>query len=113
MSKTVNRIAAIAALALAATPIIGLTAAHAGETSAPIARIKVGDLNLSNPADAREFADRARSAGQRACSGLRGLSMRACLMDFNEDLRDALSERQVTELRMAQRAGANIKLATN
>ncbi|HJV43836.1 UrcA family protein [Caulobacter sp.] len=115
MSKIVNRIAAVAALALAATPIIGLTAAHAGEPAQPVARIKVGDLRLSDPADAREFARRVNIAANRACEakGFRGLSVKACLMDFNEDLKDALSEKQVAELKVAQRAGAKIELATN
>lgn len=115
MSKIVSQIAALAALALAATPIIGLTAAHAAEAPAPIARIPVGDLKLSDPADAREFSRRADLAAQRACGekNLRGLSLRACLMDFNEDLRDALSARQAADLTIAWRAGANLKLAAN
>ncbi|USQ97579.1 UrcA family protein [Caulobacter sp. RL271] len=115
MSKTVNRIAAIAALALAATPIIGLTAAHAGERAQPVARIAVGDLRLAQPADAREFVRRVDVAAHRVCSdrGLRGLSARACRMDFAEDLKDAMTEQQAADLRVAQRAGANIALAAN
>lgn len=115
MSKIVNRIAAVAALALAATPIIGLTAAHAGERAQPIARIAVGDLRLDNPADAREFERRADQAAARVCAGkgLRGLSAKACRMDFAEDVKDAMSEQQVADLKIAQRAGANIALAAN
>ena len=115
MSKIVAHIAAVAALALAATPIIGLTAAHAAERVQPVARIKVGDLRLSDPADAREFSRRANIAANRACEakGFRGLSAKACLMDFNEDLKDSLSERQIAELKMARRAGADIQLAAN
>ena len=74
MSKLVNRIAAIAALALAATPIIGLTAAHAAEPATPIARIRVGDLTLSNPADARL----TRDGELVALSGGEGGAARAC-----------------------------------
>ena len=108
MSKLINRLAAVAALTLAATPIIGLTAAHAAEPATPIARIRVGDLTLSNPADAREFARRAHAAGTRACDakGLTGLSARACLMDFHQDLRQALTKQQAAQLRIAKRAGA-------
>lgn len=115
MSKIVSRVAAVAALALAATPIIGLTAAHAAESQQVVSRIPVGDLRLSNPADAREFTRRAQLAAKRACGdqSLRGLSLRACLMDFNEDLQAALSEKQVSDLVIAQRAGADIKLAAN
>jgi len=113
MSKIVNRIAAVAALALAATPIIGLTAAHAAEPTQPVARIVVGDLRLSDPTDAREFARRAETTGRRVCDakGLRGLSARACRMDFAEDLKDAMSDQQLTDLKAAQSAGANIALA--
>ncbi len=114
MSKIVNRIAAIAALALAATPIVGLASAHAAERAEPIARIKVGDLTLSNPADAKEFSRRAHLAGVRACQkqGLHGLSAKACLTDFQEDLRDSMTERQVADLSAAQRAGAKIEVAS-
>lgn len=115
MSKLVNRIAAVAALALAATPIIGLTAAHAAEPAQPVARILVGDLNLSSPTDARQFEHRANRAADRFCAGkgLRGLSARACRMDFAEDLKDAMSEQQIADLQSAQRAGANTRLALN
>jgi UrcA family protein len=115
MSKIVNRIAAVAALALAATPIIGLTAAHAGERVQPVARIAVGDLRLSDPTDAREFERRADRAAAQVCAGkgLRGLSAKACRMDFAEDVKDAMSQQQVADLKIAQRAGADIALAAN
>jgi UrcA family protein len=106
MSKTINRIAAIAALALAATPIVGLTAAHAAEQAPPVVRIKVGDLQLSDPADARKFERRVNVAAHRTChaQGLRGLSARACRMDFNEDLKGALTPRQAEDLKIAPSA---------
>lgn len=106
MNKRVNRIAAVAALALAATPIIGLTAAHAAAPAHPAVRIPVGDLTLSDPAGAREFARRAEAAGTRACEarGLRGMSARACMMDFREDLRHALTKDQAAQLKVARRA---------
>ncbi len=115
MSKIVNRIAVVAALALAATPIVGLTAAHAGERDMPIARIAVGDLTLSSPPDAQEFERRADRAAARFCAGkgLRGLSAKACRMDFAIDVKDAMTEQQVADLQIAQRAGANIALASN
>lgn len=116
MSKLVSHIAAVAALALAATPIVSLTAAaHAGERVQPVARIRVGDLTLSDPAGAREFVRRADLAADRVCfeKGLRGLSARACRMDFAEDLQDAMTERQIADLKTARRAGADVKLASN
>ena len=106
MSAIVNRIAAIAALALAATPIVGLASAHAAEPEQPVIRIPIGDLDLSRPADAREFQRRADRAAVQMCSerGVRGLSYRACLMDFREDLRAELSPLQVADLRAARKA---------
>lgn len=116
MSKLVNRIAAAAALALAATPIIGLTAAHAEDRAqTPVVRIKVADLDLSSPAGAREFEKRTQVAVFKTCQakGFRGLSAKACLVDFQEDLQAALSERQRADLKLAQRKSADIALASN
>ena len=106
MTKFINRLAAVAALALAAAPIVGLTAAHAAEP----ARIQVGDLKLVNPGDAAEFVRRARVAADEVCSArtttekLRGLSVRACYQDFNADVRSELSREQIADLRAARRA---------
>ena len=93
MSKLVSRVAAIAALALAATPIIGLSAAHAASRAMPVARVKVGDLNLAQADGAREFQRRADRAAEEACSArkVRGLSYRACLMDIAADLREEMT----------------------
>lgn len=109
MSKFINRLAAVAALALAATPIIGLTAAHAAEPVQP-ARIQVGDLELSRPSDAAQFMQRAEQAADEVCAArtakekLRGLSIRACYQDFSADLRSELSRTQLSDLRAARRA---------
>ena len=109
MTKFINRLAAVAALALAATPIIGLTAAHAAQPASN-ARIKVGDLRLSNPGDAAEFMRRAEQAADKVCvarttaENLRGLSVRACYLDFSADLRAELSRAQISDLRAARRA---------
>lgn len=109
MTKLINRLAAVAALALAATPIIGLTAAHAGEPT-QAARIQIGDLKLSEPRDAAEFMRRAEKAADKTCAArtsaekLRGLSVRACYSDFNADLRSELSRDQIADLRAARRA---------
>ncbi|WP_299002771.1 UrcA family protein [uncultured Caulobacter sp.] len=113
MSKLVSRVAAIAALALAATPIIGLTAAHAAESPAPVARIPVGDLTLSDPADARQFARRIDLAAREVCDsyGNKAIAARACVADFKSEVKDALSEKQIADLRTANRAGAKITLA--
>ena len=107
MSKFINRLAVVAALALAATPIVGLTAANAAE---PAPRIQVGDLKLSNPGDAAEFVRRTKVAADAVCAArtsaekLRGLSVRACYQDFNADVRSELSREQIADLRAARRA---------
>jgi UrcA family protein len=106
MSKIVNRIAVAAALALAATPIIGLSAAHAASRAMPVARVAIGDLNLSQPEGAREFQRRADRAAQDACGArkVRGLSYRACLMDIAADLRQEMSPAQRSALLTGQKA---------
>jgi UrcA family protein len=109
MSKFINRLAAVAALALAATPIIGLTAAHAAEPGQPVVRIHVGDLRLSHPAEAFEFVNRVSAAANEVCAArttaekLRGLSVRACVMDFNADVRAQLTSAQRADLKAARR----------
>lgn len=114
MSKLINRIAAVAALALAATPIVGLTVAHAGERAQPMARIQIGDLRLSRPADAAEFARRTEAAADTFCGQRRiaerlgRLSMRACVIDFNDAVDDELSKAQVADLRAAHRASTQM-----
>lgn len=115
MSKLVSRVAAIAALALAATPIIGLTAAHAAERQAPVARIPVGDLTLSRPDDARQFARRVDLAARKVCDafGSKAIAANACVADFKDEVKASLSEKQMAELRMANRSGAKVTLAWN
>ena len=111
MSKFINRLAAVAALALAATPIVGLaSAAHAAERLQAPVRIQVGDLRLSRPAEAAEFVNRVEAAANEVCAArthaekLRGLSVRACIIDFNADVRAELTSAQRTDLRAARRA---------
>ena len=109
MSKFINRLAAVAALALAATPIVGLTAAHAAERGQPEVRIQIGDLRLSRPADAAEFMNRVDAAANEVCAArtvaekLRGLSVRACIMDFNADVRAELTSDQRQDLKTVRR----------
>ncbi len=107
MSKIVDRIAVIAALALAATPIIGLSAAHAAPiASAPIIRVQVGDLVLSHPEGAREFQRRADRAAEQACTArkVHGLSYRACLMDIAQDLNAEMTPAQRSALMTGRKA---------
>ncbi len=109
MSKLINRLAAVAALTLAATPIVGLTAAHAAERVQPAARIQIGDLRLSHPADAAEFNRRAEAAADQFCAArthferLGELSARACVMDFHQAVDAELTRTQHAQLKAARR----------
>jgi UrcA family protein len=105
MSKIVNRIAVVAALALAATPIIGLSAAHAASRAMPVARVQIGDLQLAQPEGAREFQRRADRAAEEACSArkVRGFSYRACLMDIAADVRQEMTPAQRSALLNGQK----------
>jgi UrcA family protein len=106
MSKIVNRIAAIATLVLAATPIIGLSAAHAATPTVTVARLQIGDLQLAQPEGAREFQRRADRAAEEACTArkVRGLSYRACLVDTAAGVRDAMTPAQRSALLTGQKA---------
>jgi UrcA family protein len=110
MSKFINRLATVAALTLAATPIIGLTAAaHASQRVQPAAHIQIGDLRLSHPADAAEFNRRAEAAADQFCAArthferLGELSARACVMDFNDAVNAELTRTQQAQLKAAYR----------
>jgi UrcA family protein len=111
MSKFINRLAAVAALALAATPIVGLaSAAHAAERVQAPVRIQIGDLRLERPYEAAEFVNRVEAAANKTCAArtatekLRGLSVRACIVDFNADVRAELTSAQRADLKAARRA---------
>jgi UrcA family protein len=118
MSKLISRIAAIATLALAATPIIGLTAAHAAEPAPRVMRIQIGDLRLSRPTDAAEFTRRTQQAAETFCGDrkiaerLGRLSTHACVMDFNDAVDAELSRTQQSQLKAARRA-APAMIASN
>ncbi len=114
MSKIVNRIAAVAALALAATPIVGLSVAHAAPVAphaspAPvIARVAYGDLTLSHADGAQEFHRRVDHAAAEACTArkVRGLVYRGCVMDIRADLMGSLPTAQRAALLTANKAAA-------
>jgi UrcA family protein len=65
MRKFIMSLTTVASLSLAAVPILGLTqAANAAEMEA---RIVVGDLNLSSPAQAAIFKARVDQAADEMC----------------------------------------------
>jgi UrcA family protein len=109
MRDFVGKISLVAVLALAAVPAIGLT--QAAQAAQPVAHIKIGDLRLSRPSHAVEFNRRVDAAGDEVCAvrarqeGLRGLSLRACRIEFGQDARAELSRAQLSDLRRGERAG--------
>ena len=54
-------------LTTAALFALGLTAAHADDASYASNNVAFGDLNLSQPADARILADRLQAAAKSVC----------------------------------------------
>jgi len=106
MRKFMISLTSIATLTLAAVPLIGLTqAAHA----APVT-VRVGDLNLANPADAAEFETRAADATKRFCRAranherLDLMSRRACAIDVRDEINEKLSDKQRQALASVARA---------
>ncbi|MBI1684627.1 UrcA family protein [Caulobacter hibisci] len=107
MRKFMISLTSIATLTLAAVPVLGLTqAAHAGERAVTV---RVGDLNLANPADAAEFESRADDATKRFCKAqARGqrldlMSRRACTLEVQTEINEKLSSKQRQALASAQR----------
>ncbi|KSB88086.1 hypothetical protein AS593_23755 [Caulobacter vibrioides] len=98
MRKFMISLTTIATLTLAAVPLIGITqAAHAGERTVTV---RIGDLNLANPADAAEFEARSNQAVKQFC-GVRAskerldlLSRRACAIEVRAEINDKLSASQ-------------------
>ncbi len=73
MIALINKTAAVAGLALAALPFVALGFAHAAPAQATI---RIGDLNMSRPADVRIFEQRVDRAADRMCSSYVALADR-------------------------------------
>jgi UrcA family protein len=101
MRKFITSLTAVATVTLAAVPALGLLqAAHAAE---PTARILVGDLNLSDPAQAAVFKTRVDTQGQALCRQVIGRNVRSnlreaeCLDQVRLDVRRQLTAMQRAE----------------
>ncbi|MGR4863725.1 UrcA family protein [Caulobacter sp. LARHSG274] len=110
MASFIARLSTIAVLALAAVPAVGLSQAEAAPRTArpaPLASIRVGDLDLSRTEDARIFKARIDAAGEAVCAArirqesLDRWSARACRMDVQDEVRSRLSRPQLRALRSA------------
>lgn len=106
MSRFIGRLSTAAILGLAALPALGLTqAAHAAPARpAVLATIRIGDLDLSRPDDARRLQARIDAAGESVCDAraraekLDRWSARACRIDIRDEVRSKLSRRQARAL---------------
>lgn len=90
MIALVNKTTAVAGLALAALPFVALGFAHAAPAPAAI---KVGDLNLSRPADVRIFEQRVDRVSDRMCGTYMSLSSKqVCKRAVKAEAMDKLAE---------------------
>ena len=101
MIALINKTAAVAGLALAALPFVALGFAHAAPAPATI---KIGDLNLSRPADVRIFERRVDRVADRMCSSDRSLSYRAvCKQAVRAEAMDKFAEATSASVAVASR----------
>ncbi|WP_165185161.1 UrcA family protein [Caulobacter soli] len=115
MRKFMTSLTAVATLTMAAVPALGLLqAAHAAE---PTATIQVGDLDLSNPAQAAVFNTRLDSQGQALCRQVAGREMRSrirqddCLTQVRLAAHRQLTATQRADLRRSA-AAASVQVAS-
>ena len=107
MRKFMTTLSTVASLSLAAIPVLGLTqAAHAAE---PVARIAVGDLNLSSPAQAAVFKARIDAGAEALCrakarSNTLSMAFNDCRIAVRRDVSRQLSNKQRQDLQLAARA---------
>jgi len=106
MRKFIMSLTTVASLSLAAVPILGLTqAANAAEMQA---RIVVGDLNLSSPAQAAIFKARVDQATETMCQSTgrmnpRDMPHRVCVSQVRLEVARQLSSDQRKALKLAAR----------
>jgi UrcA family protein len=109
MRKFMTSLTTVATLSLAAIPVLGLTqSANAAE---PVARIAVGDLNLSNPAQAAVFKARIDAGAEALCrakarSNTLDMPFNDCRNAVRRDVSLQLSKKQRQDLQFAARAQA-------
>jgi UrcA family protein len=107
MSRFIVKISTIAVLGLAALPALGLTQAAQAAPAKPVvlAKIPVGDLDLSRPEDARLLKARIETASAAVCGAriraerLDRFSARACRIDIRDEVHSKLSDGQARALR--------------
>lgn len=108
MRKFITSLTTVATLTLAAVPALGLVqAAHAAE---PTATVSLAGLNLSNPAQAAEFAARVDAAAEDVCGDLArtnpggDFTMAGCKVAVRKQAASQLTQQQRQGLQVASRA---------
>jgi UrcA family protein len=99
MTKFLTILTSAATLAMAAIPLTAVSSvAHAAE-----ARIQVGDLDLSRPADARVFERRVNLAASDLCNetGMELSRTNACRRAVRQEAIEKLGEAQRQSLQTA------------
>jgi UrcA family protein len=110
MSRFIVKFSTVAAPGLAALSVLsalGLTQAAQAADAKPavLARIPIGDLDLSRPDDARLFQARVEAAGEAVCDArtraerLDRWSAKACRIDIRDEVQSKLSRQQAKALR--------------
>lgn len=99
MSNLVTRIASVAAIALAALPIVAVGAAHAETRSAVI---RVADLDFARPADIATFERRVSLVASKLCPTRGGLRQAiACEKDVRQQALGRLGHTQTARMAAA------------
>lgn len=111
MRKFILRLTGAASLALAALPVLGLAQAAQAQPVQPVARVVVGDLDLSKPAQAAVLNSRIRAAGTEFCkaresidTGRGNIPRASCLAFVRAEMLQQLPKAQRQAVSLAARA---------
>lgn len=111
MRKFIIRLTGVASLALAALPVLGL--AQAAQAAEPVARVAIGDLDLSKPAQATVLEARIQTAGAQLCktreandNARSSIHRAACVGQVREEVLRQLQPAQRDAVRIAANAKA-------
>ena len=111
MREFILRLTGAASLTLAALPVLGLAQAAQAAPAEPVARVVVGDLDLSKPAQAAALEIRIRAAGTEFCkareatgSDMLAIPRASCLNSVRDAVLQQLPRAQRQAVLYASRA---------
>lgn len=107
MHKFITSLSTVAAISLAAIPVLGLT--QSANAAGQQVRIAVSDLNLSSPTQAAVFKARVSTAADSLCrakvrDNTLNMSFTDCRVSFQREVDRQLSNGQRKALQVAARA---------